>query len=126
MREDTYLTEITRLLPNSVTEQESIEILNTMISVPISNYTKGKILTVGEIKKLPNETIIHIWYEDEHGVLREDGFDRLYEYDGNDEMITYGGYTIPLEHHKNSELIENFDNCGWTFTVRETNINKKQ
>jgi hypothetical protein len=34
-------------------------------------------------------------------------------------MCTDCGFPIPLAGHSDDELVERFDNCGWTFTVRE-------
>jgi hypothetical protein len=110
-------SEIKKMLNSVVGEKKQKEILSNMFPKPITNYKKGKLLTVGELKKLPSNSVIFLWYVDEHEVLRKNGFESIHEYDGSDEICTIGGYAIPINGHVDNELISYFDNCGWTFSV---------
>ena len=50
---------------------------------------------------------------------------KLFHLYGDDELFTNDGYPMPLNGHEDDELIENFDNCGWKFTVCEALLNSK-
>jgi len=85
----------------------------------LNGYKKGKVLTVGELKSLPENSVIHLYYIDDDNNLRKNDFVTFCGYDGNDELCTTDGFTMPVDGCKEDELIEDFDNCGWTFTVCE-------
>lgn len=82
-----------------------------------TSFNEGGILTVGKLKNLPSGTVIHLLCVDENNFIRVNSFLLFNGYDGNDELTTNGGFTMPMHGHKNDELIEDFDNCGWEFTV---------
>lgn len=117
-----------KLVYNELSKRELIyvlEILYNMSQKSMEVYKKGKVLTVGELKLLPENSIIHLWYQDEDNNLRNNDFVSFYGYTGDDELFTNDGYPMPLNGHEDDELIENFDNCGWKFTVCEALLNSK-
>jgi excinuclease UvrABC helicase subunit UvrB len=80
-------------------------------------HTKGKILTVGELKKLPKYSIIYLIYE---GYEKEEGFEIFSGFDGvNTELTTESCYTMPIDGYEDEELIDRFENDVYNFTVRE-------
>ena len=79
----------------------------------------GEKITTYYLKKLPKDSFIHLWYIDNDGRFRYDDFIKFDGYYGYHELSATG-FALPTEGHSDDELIENFDNCGWTFTVRET------
>ena len=107
------------ILKDIVGAGDASEIMKNMSPEPIAGYKKGKILTVGELKKLPANTIIHLWYEDEDGQLRNDDFVKLDGYKDGDDEVFAGGWSMPIEGCSDNELVECLDNSGWEFTVRE-------
>lgn len=107
------------MLKNIIGEDAASNIFDNMFPEPITGYKIGKILTIGELKKLSEDTVIHLWYIDEDGNLRNNDFVKFSGYDGNDELSTQCGFPMPIYKHSEDELIENFDNSGWTFTVCE-------
>jgi hypothetical protein len=117
---DKLLDEIRTNLNGLVGEEKSDEILSNMFFSESSeeDYVKGRVLTVGELKSLPEGSVIHLWYIDEDRHLRSDDFLTLLGVNC-DDMCTDCGFYIPLGGHSDDELVERFDNCGWTFTVRE-------
>lgn len=78
---------------------------------------KGNILTVGQLKLMPKNSIIHLLYIDNDGQLRNNGFVKFSGYDGNDELCTICGFTMPINGLKDNDLLENINNSGWRFTV---------
>jgi len=90
-------------------------------------YIKGALLTVGEIKSLPENAIVHIRYlhRDYPHVHREDK--RLYTYlDGfhnitfNDEGIMVNGdYEMPLFIYPDTRLVDELDYCGGSITIHK-------
>ena len=112
------------LLKNIVSEDIADAILSNMFLEPIKGYKKGKVLTVGELKSLPKNSVIHLWYKDECNHLRNNDFVVFCGYDGSDELCTTDGFTMPIEGHSDEELIKNFDNSDWTFTVCEAILKK--
>jgi hypothetical protein len=119
---DKLLDEIRKNLNVLVGEEKSNEIISNMFFSESSeeDYVKGKVLTVGELKSLPKNSIIHLWYKDEDNHLRNNGFVTFCGYNGDDELCTTDGFTMPINGHTDDELIERFDNCGWKFTVSES------
>ena len=113
------MKEIQKMFENIVGEESASKILSNMFPKPIKGYKKGRILTVGELKLLPRNSIIHLWYKDDDNHLRKNGFVTFCGYDGDDELCTTDGFTMPIDGHTDNELIERFDNCGWNFTVCE-------
>jgi|SRR6185369_4541417 len=91
----------------------------------LKGYSAGKILTFGELKKLKDGTVIHLKYNDEDGSLREKGFHKLNK-QSKDEWCAGNEYPFPISKLKNNQLLENCDNCGWTFTIREATLKKKK
>lgn len=110
--------EIKKSLTNLVGEDLGKKIFEANFPKPIINYRSGKILTFKELKELPDDTVIHIYYTDEDDNVREDGFQKLSKED-KDEFCG-GGFTIPMtKHESDDDLIENAENSGWHFTIRE-------
>lgn len=113
-----YKKEIKSMLNNIVGDELSQQIFEANFPEPIVNYKPGNILSFKQIKDLPEKTIIHIYYLDEDGELREDGFQELYK--SSADEFSAGAFPFPMNEHKDdNELIENRDNSGWTFTIRE-------
>lgn len=84
----------------------------------LKGYVKGEIMTLKELKALPNRSVIHLKYTDEDGGLRENGF-QILEKDDSEDWTTEEGYSIPLNNIKNQSVkIQDIDNSGWTFTIR--------
>ncbi len=121
-----YKTSIKENLTKVVDKETANDILSNMFPKPIEGYKKGKILTVRELKSLPKNSVIHLWYKDEDNSLRNNGFVKFCGYDGDDELCTTDGFTMPIDGHKEDEQIEKFDNCGWKFTVCEAILTSKQ
>lgn len=106
------------MLGNIVGEELGQKIFEANFPEPIVNYKPGDILSFKQIKELPEKTIVHIFYLDEDGELREDGFQELYK--SSEDEFSAGAFPFPMDEHKDdSELIEKRDNCGWKFTIRE-------
>lgn len=106
------------MLGNIVGEELGQEIFEANFPEPIVNYKPGSILSFKQVKELPEKTIIHIFYLDEDGELREDGFQKLYKH--SESEFSAGAFSFPMDEHKSDdELIDRCDNCGWEFTVRE-------
>lgn len=116
------LEESQSMLQNIVGADEAASIMENMFPKPISGYKKGNLLTVGQLKNLPENSIIHLWYKDDDGSIRENGFKKILSYE-DECSITTDGYSMPLENHSDDELIERFDNSGWKFTVCEAVVN---
>lgn len=113
------------LLNNIVSEDIADAILSNMFPEPIKGYKKWKVLTVGELKSLPQNSIIHLWYKDDCDCLRNNDFVVFCGYDGDDELSTTDGFSMPIGGHADDELIKNFDNTDWTFTVCEAILKNK-
>lgn len=84
----------------------------------MKGYKKGELLTVGELKALPVGSVIHLWYEKPVNEIRCNQFVTIDEFDGINPSAGYG-YSMPIDGHEDSEPIDMFDNCGWTFTVHK-------
>jgi hypothetical protein len=111
--------EIGSMLNNIVGEDLGKKIFEANFPEPIVNYKPGDILTFKQVKELPEGTIIHILYFDEDDNEREDGFQKLSK-DEDCEEYSAGAFPFPMnEHEDDGDLIENADNSGWTFTIRE-------
>jgi hypothetical protein len=111
--------EIKNNLTNLVGEKTSDKILDDMFPPEVTGYKKGKILTLGQLKALPNNSIIHVYYIDEDDHVRANEFLK-YVSDGADFYGTSDGFCFPFDNNeKDNTLIEKIDNCGWTFTIRE-------
>jgi cobyric acid synthase len=114
-----YKKEIKSMLNKIVGEDLGEKIFEANFPEPIKNYKAGNILTFKQIKELPEGTIIHINYFDEDDNEREDGFQKLSK-DEECEEYSAGAFPFPTnEHDDDNDLIENADNSGWTFTIRE-------
>jgi hypothetical protein len=114
------LKESKNMLDGIVGEETSNDILNNMFPPPIKGYKKGNILKVKELKALPKNTIIHLLYEEGNGCLRNNGFVKFCgDVNTSTELRTADGFSMPMEGHSEDELIKDFDNCGWYFTVSE-------
>ena len=119
MEKGKYNKEIDNMLGKLVDEETASKIINNMFPEPIKGYKKGNVLTYGELKTLPEKSIIHILYYDEDNELRENDFKKLIKFDDK-EYGTTDGYSFPnIELLKDDDLIENIDNSGWTYTIRE-------
>lgn len=81
-------------------------------------YTKGDIMTVAEAKALRAKDIIHLFYRDEDGGVRNNDFSVISSID-EDGVCTSEGFWFPLRNLSDDELLSNVDNSGWTFTVRK-------
>lgn len=114
---DILKSEIKSMLNNIVGEDLAKNIFEANFPEPIRNYKPGKILTFKQLKALPEGTIIHIYYLDEDGNLREDGFQKLHK--GSGDEWGAGAFPFPIEDLKDEDLLEDCDNSGWTFTIRE-------
>lgn len=112
-----YKKEIKSMLNNIVGEDLAKNIFESTFPEPIKNYKAGKILTFKELKELPKGSVIHIYYLDEDGELREDGFQKLSK-DSEDEWSA-GAYPFPVEGLQDDDELKDCDNSGWTFTIRE-------
>lgn len=109
--------EIKNMLGNILDPETADSIFNNMFPEPITGYKKGKIYTFGELKNLPDDTIVHIYYTDEDGELRADDFLELGKFD-EDEYYA-GAFPFPVKGLTNDTLMENLNNSDWTFTIRE-------
>jgi hypothetical protein len=113
------LDESKSILSGIIGEAEASTIIGNMFPPKIKGYTKGKILTVGELKKLPKGSILHIWYIDEDRHLREDDFLIFDGFEDDDFEPTANGFSMPIDNLTDDDLLDHIDNCGWTFTVSE-------
>lgn len=95
---DILKSEIKSMLNNIVGEDLAKNIFEANFPEPIRNYKPGKILTFKQLKALPEGTIIHIYYLDEDGNLREDGFQKLHKGKStvNKKLDNIGKYFINL------------------------------
>lgn len=110
--------EIKKSLKNVVGEDLAKKIFEANFPKPIVNYKAEKILTFKELKELPEDTVIHIYYTDEDGNERENGFQKLSKYD--EKEFSAGAFPFPMnKHESDDELIENAENSDWNFTIRE-------
>lgn len=110
--------EIKKSLTKIVGEDLGNKIFEANFPKPIINYKSGKILTFKELKELPEDTVIHIYYTDEDGNERENGFQKLSKYD--EEEFSAGAFPFPMnKHESDDELIKDAENSGWNFTIRE-------
>jgi hypothetical protein len=84
------------------------------------DYKKGEIMTVSEAKLLREGDLIHLKYYNDEGRLTFNDIDAVL-FNENNEVCTKGGYPFPLKSYwKDSMLLENADNSGYTFTVSKT------
>jgi len=118
-----YKKEIKSMLGNIVGEDLAKDIFEANFPEPIEGYLPGSILTLAELRALPDGTVIHIHYIDEDGNEREDGFQKLSKY--SDDEWSAGAFPFPIDEIKEDELIDRCDNSGWTFTIRMAVPGKK-
>jgi hypothetical protein len=109
--------EIKNMLTNVVGEELGQKIFDANFPEPLDGYMPGRVLKLKELKTLPENTVIYVKYLDEDGNERENGFLRLSKHD--DEEYSADGFSFPIKDLKDEDLLENCDNCGWSFTVRE-------
>lgn len=110
--------EIKSILTNIVGEDLGSKIFKANFPKPIINYKRGKVFTFKELKELPSETMIHIYYLDEDNFIREDGFHKLCK--NSIEEYSGGGFSFPMDEYEDeNELVKDQDNCDWTFTISE-------
>ena len=118
-----YKKEIKSMLDNIVGEDLAKQIFEANFPEPIDGYLPGRILTLAELRELPDGTVIHIRYLDEDGNEREDGFQKLSKDDS--EEWSAGAFPFPIRNLKEDELIDRCDNSGWEFTIRMAVPGKK-
>lgn len=82
------------------------------------DYIRGKVLTLGELKQIPNEGVIHIYYVDEDDNLRANEFKYLYK-DKDNKEFSAEDYPFPVKKLSDDSLLDNVYNSGWHFTIRE-------
>lgn len=107
------------MLNGLVGEEDTKNILDNMFSDPIEDYRIGNLISVKELKELPENAVIHLHYLDLDGQLRCNEFVKLFKNDDDGYRFTTDGYTLPLKGHSDDELIKDFDNSDWTFTIRK-------
>lgn len=100
------------------------EVFNqNILSHSLIGYKKGKMLTFGELKELPEDTILNVVYKDENYQITSSIFDRFdkcdYDISMGSEYWSIGSYPIPLENLVDEQIIENIRNCNDYFTVYE-------
>ncbi|MCK9446274.1 hypothetical protein M0Q50_05220 [bacterium] len=83
------------------------------------NYKKGKILNLGELKSLPENSIVHLKYYDEYDHIRINDFVIFCGYKGSDEFHFKGGWSIPTQILSDTDLLKNIDNSDWNYTISE-------
>ena len=103
------------------TEQASGLLDNMFPEVP-QGYKKGEIMTVGELKNLPDGSVIHLYYweedEDEEEYVSYNDFTVFERRDGNPaHFCTKANMPIPVEEYEDEEKIENLENCDTYFTI---------
>lgn len=111
------------MLNNIVGEELGEKIFEANFPKPIEGYMPGEILTLAELRVLPEDTVIHIHYLDEDGEEREDGFQKLSK-DSETEWSA-GAFPFPIDELKEEDELRKCDNGGWTFTIREAIPAKK-
>tara|TARA_R110000772_G_scaffold95789_1_gene194134 strand:- start:6769 stop:7125 length:357 start_codon:yes stop_codon:yes gene_type:complete len=109
--------EINKMLGNLMSEEDANEVMSNMFPDPLNGYEKGDVLTVGELKALPQGTVIHLWYEHSDGSLRNDDFVTFAGYDGIDDELCADAFPMPVHNLTDDTPMKYLDNCGWTFTV---------
>lgn len=120
------LDSISGMLGNIVGEEKGREIFEANFGPnPHDSFMPGKILTWSELKALPEGTIIHILYKDEDGEVSEDDFHPLGKDEDMEEWNAGGSFPFPVDELKDEDRIENIDNCGHAFTIREAIPAKK-
>jgi len=82
-------------------------------------YSKGDIMTVGELKALKTGDYIHLEYYNDEGNRVCNSFKKLNIINNH---IDAEAFPIPIERYSDDVLIQNLDNSGYTFTVRYANI----
>ena len=111
------------MLGELMSEEDASQVFNNLFGGNTSDdnedYKLGDYITVSELKELEDNSVIHLWYIDDDGELRNDGLVYIYAFDGEEEMVTKDGFPLPLDGHDGSEQIKKFDNSGWTFSIRK-------
>lgn len=119
-KKDGMLGSISGMLNNIVGEEKGQEIFMANFGPnPHDSFMPGKILTFAELKALPEGTVIHILYKDEDGEVSEDDFHPLGKDDEMQEWNAGGSFPFPVDELKDEDLIQDIDNCGHSFTIRE-------
>ena len=115
--------QIAEMLTNVLGEDAAKEVFNNnILSHSLTGYKKGKILTFGELKMLPNGTILNIVYKDEYS-NKSSTFDKLYKGEPGEESTKEwcvgGSYPFPIDELKDDTLIKDIPNCDEFFTIYE-------
>lgn len=114
---------INNMLTDIVGEDLGQKIFEANFPDEITGYKPGKVLTLGELRLIPVGTIIHIYYTDEDGELRENGFQKLSK--DSEEEWSAGAFPFPIDELTDDQELKDCDNSGWTFTIREALVDKK-
>lgn len=119
-----YKKEIKNMLGKILPEETAEQIFEANFPKPIKGYKPGKILNFKELKELSEGSIIHIYYLDDDGEVSEDGFHPLNKH-SEEEWSAGSVHPFPINKLKDDTLIQNIDNCDWSFTIREAILDKK-
>lgn len=78
----------------------------------------GKILTWRELRALPNNSSIYVYYLDEDGEVMTDAIVE-FEREGNNYFLKGYSHFDECDESQLDDPIQNYDNGGWSLTIRE-------
>lgn len=104
------------MLTSIVGEEQGKAIMEATFPKQADGWMPGEVLTFGQLKQVPEGSILHIRYLDDDDEEREDGFFKFSKTSEDEYCI--GAYPFPVRGLTDDQELRNIDNSGWSFTIR--------
>lgn len=86
-------------------------------------FIPGEVLTLAQLRALPDKAVVYMRYEDEDGHVRMDDFGLLNK--DESEWWDVDDYPFPICGLSEDSALENIENSGWLYTIKSAVPSKK-
>lgn len=121
------MDKIKELLDKTLGKEISKELYNPRLkqNKKYKGLMPGDVYTYEEFIALKDDTLVHLYYEEE-GDECENDFGKLCTNDGDTQEWDINGWPIPLDELEPGQIMENCPNDTHTFTIKKVVHNSEQ